>query len=275
MESVKILGVKVDNVNMGQSINIVEDWLKGNGKHYIVTPNPEFILASQQDAEFRKVLNNSDLSIPDGSRLGWASRMVAEKNFLKKILLFPFFLFPANTVIQFNTVAGVDLMEALCREAADKGYTTGFLGGQNTVARTTADCLQKKYPKLKVVFASDGPRVDENGESAGQQISKSADQGIADSPILRLADTPVDILFVAFGQVKQEKWIAKNLDKIPVRVAMGVGGAFDYLSDSVIRAPGFIRAIGLEWLFRLILQPWRIKRQIKLLNFITLLLFKT
>ena len=82
----------------------------------------------------------------------------------------------------------------------------------------------------------------------------------------------MDILFVAFGFPKQEQWIAENLDKIPVKVAMGVGGAFDYISGNVPRSPVFIRKLGLEWLFRLIIQPWRLKRQLALFKFIYLVL---
>ncbi len=80
----------------------------------------------------------------------------------------------------------------------------------------------------------------------------------------------IDILFVAFGFPKQEEWIAKNLASLPVIAAMGVGGAFDYLSGEVVRAPRFIRRIGFEWLFRLVKQPWRLKRQKALLVFIWL-----
>lgn len=82
----------------------------------------------------------------------------------------------------------------------------------------------------------------------------------------------IDILFVAFGSPKQEIWIAENLDKLPVRVAIGVGGAFDFVSGKVKRAPVWVRKIGLEWLFRLILQPWRIKRQLRLFKFVFLVL---
>ncbi|EKD85274.1 MAG: hypothetical protein ACD_38C00056G0001 [uncultured bacterium] len=82
---------------------------------------------------------------------------------------------------------------------------------------------------------------------------------------------PVDLLFVAFGHIKQEKWIDNNLDKIPVRVAIGVGGAFDYLSASVPRAPKVLRKLGFEWLFRLMIQPWRLKRQLALLKYLWLL----
>lgn len=272
---IKILGIKIDLINQKQAVEKVFGWLKESGKHYIVTPNPEFIMAAQSDTEFKRVLNAADLAIPDGSRLGWAYRMTQEKNIFKKILLFPFFLFPIKQVIQFETVAGVDLMEKLCEQAAEKGLTIGLLGGKNSVAEKTADCLQKKYPKLKVVFASDGPKVDNMGNVLSSTYYGNKTEN--SKPIIHNTNPipQVDILFVAFGQVKQEKWIAKNLDKIPVKVAMGVGGAFDYLSGSVTRAPSWMRSIGLEWLFRLVLQPWRIKRQIKLLKFITLLLFKT
>lgn len=262
-ESVNILGVKVDKITLVQATDLAEGWLKGkNGKHYIVTPNPEFIMAAQKDSEFKDILNNADLAIPDGSRLGWASRVISEEDIFKKILLFPLFLFPIKQLIRFDTVAGVDLMEALCKKASDYGFTTGFLGGKNGVAKKTAECLRKRYHKLKIKYAEDGPGVDKNGD----QISTPKSN--------KYQKLKVDILFVGFGAVKQEKWIVKNLDKLPAEVAMGVGGAFDYLSGNVRRAPGWVRVLGLEWLFRLILQPWRIKRQLQLFNFVFLLLEK-
>lgn len=131
-----------------------------------------------------------------------------------------------------NTIPGTDLMERLIALAAEKGFVVGLLGGMNGVAEQAAERLQKKYPRLKIDSSSP------------------------------------DLLFVAFGHPKQEKWIAKNLSRFPVKVAMGVGGAFDYISGQVPRAPIRLRRIGLEWLFRLLLQPWRIKRQLKLLTFV-------
>jgi N-acetylglucosaminyldiphosphoundecaprenol N-acetyl-beta-D-mannosaminyltransferase len=86
-----------------------------------------------------------------------------------------------------------------------------------------------------------------------------------------LKDKKVDILFVAFGSPKQEIWLSENLKKLPVKVAMGVGGSFDFISGRVSRAPRILRALGLEWLFRLVIQPWRIKRQLSLLAFIFLI----
>jgi N-acetylglucosaminyldiphosphoundecaprenol N-acetyl-beta-D-mannosaminyltransferase len=214
-----LLGVGIDDVNLKQATEIVEDWLEKGGKHYIVTPNPEFLVDAQQDLEFKNILNKADLSIPDGRGLR------------------------IGTDIVCNT-PGIDLMETLVKLSAEKGFTTGFLGGRNQVAEKTVERLQKKYQNLKVPYISEEPT----------KIPK------------------LDILFVAFGAPKQEKWIDKNLDKIPVKVAMGVGGAFDYISGKVPRAPKLLRDLGLEWLFRLIVQPWRIKRQLKLLRYLWLVL---
>lgn len=262
IESVNILGVRVDKVDLKKSVDLIMNWLNSRGKHYVVTPNPEFLLAAQKDNEFKKILNNADLAIPDGSRLGWAAKMQSEKNFFKRLLIFPFFIFPIKLLMQFDIVTGVDLMEALCKESADKSVTVGFLGGRDAVAEKAANCLQKKHQNLKIAFAKAGPTINFDGKDINQYQTNTS----------LLSDYACDILFVAFGHVKQEKWIAKNLDQLPVKVAIGVGGAFDYLSGSVLRAPGFIRKLGLEWLFRLILQPWRISRQLKLIKFLFLVI---
>lgn len=145
-------------------------------------------------------------------------------------------------------IRGVDLMEKLCRETAKEAVTVGFLGGRGNVAERTSQCLREKYPGLKVGFTG------------------------SDWDVKRFPKNGVDMLFVAYGFPKQEEWIAHNLPILPIKVAMGVGGAFDYISGEVIRAPFFIRAIGLEWLFRLIRQPWRLKRQLQLLTFIKFVL---
>lgn len=215
-----VLGVKVDDVNMDQALETVHKWLKGKKKRCIVTPNPEIIMAAQKDSRYRKLLNDADLSIPDGIGLKLSGKVK-------------------------NHVAGVDFMEELVKQSIDWGVAVGFLGGRGRVAERTADCLRNKYPKLKVSFVSEEP-----GEIPA-----------------------TDILFVAFGAPKQEQWIADNLDKIPVKVAMSVGGSFDYISGAVPRAPFWIRKAGFEWLFRLIVQPWRMKRQLALIKYVLLLIY--
>lgn len=252
----EILGVKIDDYNMDQALEKVLSWLKEKGKHYIVTPNPEFIVAADKDPEFKKILNNADLAIPDGSSLGF-SYWLLKRNKLIRLILWPIMLTPLKQLMSFDRVAGIELMESLCNKAADYGFTIGLLGGDKEVAEKCADCLRKKYQKLKIVYIDSGGVVDQSGQLIEGEIK----------PLVSM-----DILFVAFGHIKQEKWIKNNLPKIPVKVAMGVGGAFDYLSGNIPRAPEFIRDLGFEWLFRLIIEPWRIKRQFALLKYLYLIM---
>lgn len=225
-----VLDIKIDDIDINQSVEIVKTWLKGIDKHYIVTPNPEIVLKAQEDFELKTILNNADLSVPDGVGL------------------------KLTTDIVCNT-PGVDLMEELIKLSSDYGFTVGLLGGKKGIAEKTRDCLQKKYPTLKIIYVNSGGPINNEGEIIGNKLQIAK----------------VDILFVAFGPPKQEKWVYKNLNKIPVKVAMVVGGSFDYLSNKVVRAPIWIRKLGLEWLFRLFTQPWRLKRQLKLLKYLYLL----
>lgn len=227
-----VLGVKIDDLKITEALSVVEKWIWNPGKHYIVTPNPEFVVAAEKDPEFKKILNGADLSIPDGVGLRLSGKIK-------------------------NTFSGTDFMEQLIGLATEKGFVVGFLGGKEGIAKRCAECLKKKYPGLKVVFVESGGEVDDDGRW-------KIEGGAVSIP-------PVDILFVAFGHIKQEKWIVNNIDKIPVKLAMGVGGAFDYLSGSVPRAPVWMRDSGFEWLFRLVVQPWRISRQLALLKYLWLL----
>lgn len=226
-----VLGVKIDDVNIDQALEIVGGWLKGSGKYFIVTPNPEFIVSAQDDKDFQDVLNKADLSIPDGVGL----KLAGVK----------------------NTVAGVDLMERLVGFCSDQAYTIGLLGGGRGVAEKAAECLKGQYHNISVVFADSGGEIDKDGNSIEYSVESIPH---------------TDLLFIAFGHIKQEKWMVQNLSKLPVKVMMGVGGAFDYISGEISRAPFWIRSLGLEWLFRLIIEPWRIRRQFALLKFIWLVL---
>lgn len=146
-----------------------------------------------------------------------------------------------------HRITGADMMEILCKEVNDWPITVSFLGGGPKIAEKTAECLQKKHSSLKIAFVG------------------------AEMPSLSKFP-PSDILFVAFGSPKQEKWIANNLKRLPIKMAMGVGGAFDFVSGNVPRAPKWIRDLGFEWLYRLIIQPWRAKRQILLIKFVFLVI---
>lgn len=242
-----ILGVHVNIDSEEVILEYIEEVLtKTDKKISIFTPNPEIIVRAVRDPEFKKLLNSGDVALPDGIGLVIGGQLLGKQ--LQK------------------RIPGVDFMEKLCAltsrlndeiknskksasEASKQLVMTGFFGGQRGVAQRTAECLQKKYPGVSVGF------VGEEGSEA--KISQ-----------------PIDILFVAFGAPKQEKWITDNLKKFPVRIAMGVGGSFDFISGDVVRAPRLIRVIGFEWLFRLVVQPWRWKRQLALLEFLRLILLE-
>lgn len=215
---------------------------KNREKYYIVTPNPEILVYAVQHKSFKNILNHARLALCDGLGVILAGKILG-KNFKGR-------------------VTGVDLMEKLCKEASKRPITVGFLGGGPKIAERAAECLQSKYPGLKVGFvAEEWPK--DGKKTTDYRLQTTAVDG---------RQKTVDILFVAFGFPKQEEWIAERLDKIPVRIAMCVGGAFDYISGAVPRAPLLIRLIGFEWLFRLIRQPWRIKRQLALVEFIWIVL---
>lgn len=268
-----ILGIRVDPVTIDHATEKVVEWVKKGGKHYIVTTNVEFIVKAQKDLEFKELLNKSDLSISDSSRLDWAYNIECEKVFLKKLLAWPFFLAPNLLKKHLPTTTGVDLMENLCRVSQERGFTVGLLGGGDSIAEKTKECLLKRYPGLKVSYTLSGGEVNEHGNEIGQ-VSSSKYQ-VVSMKGKKIHNTnyilpATDILFVAFGAPKQEKWIIKNMANVDAKVFMGVGGAFDYISGEVIRAPLWLRVLGLEWLFRLLIQPWRIKRFGSLLQFIFL-----
>ena len=241
-----ILGVKVDDVGMNQALETVHKWLDGKSKHYIVTPNPEIIVASQKDLRYKSILNDADLSIPDGVGLKLSGKVQ-------------------------NTFAGVDFMEELIKHSYDWGFTVGLIGGQDNVAEKAANCLREKYPGVRIIYAESGGEVDSNGNVIARNVETKQSNSEIATPFGLAMTKKVDFLFVAFGPPKQEKWISANLDKLPVKVVMGVGGSFDYLSGVVPRAPLILRKLGLEWLFRLIIQPWRVKRQLALIKYLFML----
>lgn len=143
-------------------------------------------------------------------------------------------------------ITGIDMMESLCQMGVDQAMNIGLLGARLGVAERAAKCLREKYPALKITY------------TASEWDSKT------------FPKEGLDILFVAYGFPKQEQWIKQYLPKLSVRLAMGVGGSFDMISGEVRRAPFIVRMIGFEWLYRLIRQPWRWRRQLALLSFIKL-----
>ncbi len=279
-----LLGIGISEANKEEVLEYIITSLERNTeKYFIFTPNPELLVVAQRDLRFKNALNKADLALPDGVGVIIAGKLL-KLGFKGRI-------------------TGVDLVENLCRRVAEKPITVGFLGGRSGVAVGTAECLRKKYPGLKVGFVGEeweNPiqnslparlrkamqagkfKIQNSKTGFDSKLNSSVDGhalGIKDNdknptgfPQSQKFINHIDILFVAFGSPKQELWITENLNRLPVKVAIGVGGSFDFLSGRVKRAPTWIQKAGFEWLFRLILQPWRIKRQLRLPKFVFLVL---
>ncbi|MAF13300.1 MAG: acetylglucosaminyldiphospho-UDP acetyl-beta-D-mannosaminyltransferase [Parcubacteria group bacterium] len=242
MAKVDILGVQIDNLSLQEVLENIKQFLNSRNQHFIVTPNPEFLVAANKDQNFKQILNYADIAVADGIGLIKAAKFLGKR---------------------LQRVTGVDLVWAISELAAEKKYPIYFLGADEMIAAQTAEFLKQEFNKLKIAGA----------ESGGEIINpQTPDQDL----IKRIQEARPKILFVAFGQVKQEKWIFANLDKFPsVKLAVGVGGAFDYISGEVSRAPKFLRQAGLEWLWRLIQQPARWRRIINaVIIFPLLILFR-
>jgi N-acetylglucosaminyldiphosphoundecaprenol N-acetyl-beta-D-mannosaminyltransferase len=277
-----LLGVPIDAVTLDEAVRTVKNWVENRKPNYVVTPNIEMIMLAQKDSEFTRVLSEAGLAIPDSARLGWGIKM-QQLSFVGQLLNWPFFLLP--TLMADNTLpitTGTDLMEKLIILSSEKGFRIGLLGGQKNVAIKLADRLVAQHPNLKIEFIQENLTVDQSGNhqffNMQNLIGFQQNDAISDAREADFYDNlnsrKLDILFVAFGHIKQEKWINKNLPKTNVSVMLGIGGAFDYLSGEISRAPQWLRQLGFEWLYRVLLQPWRIFRFGNLVKFVILIIFK-
>lgn len=216
-----ILGVKVDNLNVEASLQKISSFLTDGEQHYIVLPYSAFWVQAQNDDEFRRILNEADLSLSDGVGPVIASYILGGER-LK------------------GRVTGVDLIWALFEKFGAQ-FSIFFFGGKEGVARDAARNIFQKAPGAKIAGTLNGYVVDEEAIDA---INKSG----------------AEILLVGLGMPKQEKWICDNFKKMPsVKLAIGVGGALDFISGRARRAPRLAQKMGMEWLWRLFVQPrqWR------------------
>ncbi|MBN1585735.1 WecB/TagA/CpsF family glycosyltransferase [Candidatus Uhrbacteria bacterium] len=242
-----ILGVPVDAVTGQQAVERVRTaLLSGNKPFFVVTPNPEFVVRAQKDREFMDVLNQADLSVPDGIGLLWAAKFQGQP-------------LPER-------VTGADLTVDICRLAAELGKTVYLLGGDPGMAEKSAESLKASFPGLKIVGAERGGRF-----YSGQDGKWRLDDATRE----RLHRAKPDILLVGLVFGGQEKWLRQNLSRMPwLGLAMGVGGTFEFLGGKISRAPESMRKMGLEWLWRLFIQPCRWKRIFRATVVFPLLIFK-
>jgi N-acetylglucosaminyldiphosphoundecaprenol N-acetyl-beta-D-mannosaminyltransferase len=229
-QSLDILGIKVDRVDQQQTLAAIATFLEGGDCTQIVTLNPEYVMLAEKKTELRRIINSCDLCVPDGMGIVWASRLLGE---------------PLQ-----GRVTGTGILPELCHLSAKNDYSIYLLGGEPGVARLTAKVLKDRFPGLRIAGHSSNDPQD--GFATVEAVNASG----------------ADILAVAYGCPKQDFWIDKHRDELSsVRVAIGVGGAFDFISGQIPRAPKVMRQAGLEWLFRLWLEPSRARRMMALPRF--------
>ena len=217
-----ILDIPIDCLSQAEALQKIASFLKEKDRFHVTTPNPEIILEAQKNPIFKKILKEADLSIPDGTGIVWATKVLHNK--------------------KIKRVTGVDLTRAICRTMKNSIF---LLGASEEVNLKTRQVLEKKYPEIKIVGNYSGTPGANLEKIICSMINKSKAQ----------------ILFVAYGAPNQELWIARNLPHLTtVKVALGIGGSFDFISGLRKRAPRWMQHLGLEWLFRLIIQPSRFKR---------------
>ncbi len=233
-DSVQILGVRVDNVTMEAALARVEGFLREGGLHQIATVNPEFVVLAQKNKAFRDVLNAAALNVPDGVGLMWAARRLGQ---------------PLQ-----ERVTGQELVDRIAALSAACRWRIFMLGAREGVAEKARAALERRHMGLVITgcYAGSPSRAEE------------------DDLVTRINASEADILFVAYGHPKQELWIARNAARLSVALAMGVGGTFDTLAGRVPRAPMWMRRAGLEWMYRLLREPRRLKRQLAIPYFMWL-----
>ena len=245
MDKLSIMGVRIDNLSMDEVLKIAEEKIEKNEQYIIYTPNTEFIMMCQKDEEFLNLMNESDINIPDGIGLIYAGKI--KKHPLKE------------------KVGGYDLSVNLLKMANDKGLKLYVVGGKPGVAEAAMENVREKYPGIKIVGT-------QHGYFKGTHLGKKGhEEEIA--VIEDINKHQPHILFVGFGAKKQELWIEYNKDLINANVIIGNGGTLDGLAGIVKRAPDIFIKLGLEWLYRLMKEPKRIKRQIVLPVFMLKVIF--
>ena len=235
MKKITLRGIDFDNVTMEEAVSLAEKALEAQYSISVFTPNAEIAQLAVESSEIRDLLAHADLLLPDGAGILLASEI------LKKPLK--------------EKVAGVDFGERILSIAAQNNYPVFFLGGKPGIATLAAQKKQEIYPTLSVAGTNDGYFNKEGIEN--------------DAVIEKINESGAQILFVCFGAPTQEKWIDKNKDRLPsVRLFLGLGGALDVYAETVKRAPDFFIRARLEWFYRLLKEPRRIGRMMKLPKYI-------
>lgn len=255
LTAVKVLGISITNASKKEILEEIQKYLyqkakTGQKSVKIFTPNTEQLVRAQRDPAFAEILNQADISLPDTVGVVWAARVLTKNG-------------------PDAPIPGVEFMEDLVELATSRYVPIGLIGGRDNLAVETLDCLRQKYGKLQDSWAEDGPEIDVDNLQDDIYFKRLA---------RRIVREGTRIVFVALGPPKQEYFIERLGEELRIAhcafpiILMSVGGSFDILSGRLPRAPVIMRKLGLEWLWRLILEPWRIFRQLALLEFVLLVI---
>lgn len=226
-----ILGCHIDTVTMQGATKAVEQMVEKGTPSHIITLNAEIAYVARSNKELREIINNADLVTPDGIGIVWAARKLG---------------YDVN-----ERVTGIDMIYQICKLAADKKWKIFFLGAAPGMAEKAAQNLALQYPGMSLAGCRDGYFKEDDIPVIIETIKAAAPQ----------------ILLVALGAPKQELWIKKYKDQLDVPVCIGVGGSFDVLAGFKKRAPKIMIKLNIEWLYRLLSEPSRFKRQLVLPKF--------
>ena len=227
-----ILGIEVASLTMQEAVTTAEKFMDGNTPRLIATANAEMIMRATHDDELKNILNTADLVVPDGAGTVWASNYLG--------------------VEMPERVAGFDLVQNLFANAPAKKRRIFFFGSAPGVAEKAKAKAEKDFPGIQIVGVRDGYFKPEDEPAIIEQIKKAQP----------------DLLLVALGVPKQEKWLKAHMEEIDCSLSIGVGGTFDVMAGVMKRAPLWMQKAKLEWLFRGMLQPKRIGRLMALPRFV-------
>ena len=260
----KILGVKVDEISLLDAEIKVKSLVESSQKSIVTTINTEFVMRAQNDRQFRDILNNkSQLNLPDSFGMLWAGYFLSLKSPKNKYVRFFYLILLWKLSILFmpimprafktpikEKISGSDFIWSIAKIAANNKYKLFLFGGAATVAERAALKLQTDIYELRVAGVYPGDMTKPTGEII-EAVNRSR----------------ADILLVCLGAPLQEKWLTENLSKTVCKVGIGLGGTFDFTAEIIPRAPYWMQRSGLEWLFRLLTDPKRFKRQLALPRF--------
>jgi len=224
LETATILGVPIHRVRMQEALAAMERFIAERTPHLVITADANAVLIALNDPEFHMLIQNADLITPDGAGLLWAGRYCRQP-------------FPER-------VSGVDLVWHLVRLSHERGYRLFFLGAAPSVAECARQNLLQQFPNAQIVGAQHGYFCPDEESALIQQIREAQP----------------DVLLVAMGMPRQEKWAHRHREALGVPVMIGVGGSFDVYAGVVKRAPKWLQNSGLEWLWRLIQDPRKIRK---------------